>query len=465
MSTTGVNMVKSTPHSYACEGLPGRKPCPRSRKGDKDGVCYNHNMMNVCPDCSKAHDDVRDGIDPSAALQHPTNVNVVTRSMGNQASPSQSDSAAGNSKIFDPVLFYVATSRDTSRRSDVAHLVATYFSDELVNNAKTLLWRTSSSDVIGEVVRRKSTDERTRKEANAQDIYDAMKKLEDKKCLPIFALESSQYHLIPKVQPCELLEYSVTERMAQFECKLERMSESMDLLSNQNAMMRDELSAVSSRPRPDAPEIQIIHVDSPRNPASAPSRDKPSYSGTAKANLTRTSAKASKLLDPSEVLDPRKELKNLLQSQGGIRLGSVTSLMSDDSTTAMADADGFQLPKEQRKRMQRSDDKALHKRRRPQNVIRGKGADFKSLKGSEPDREIYVYRLEMTTSEDDMKEFLTSHNISIRKILEVTDPKWNTKSFRVGVPASQLELALGLDWPESVCVRRWWYIPQKKDTE
>lgn len=464
-------MVLTPMHDFACEGLPNGQPCPRRRKGEKENVCYNHNMLNLCPECSKAYDDERDGVTRATPLVGAGNANPAetrtTRSRSNQ--PNEDDDSC---VIHDPVLCYVASSRDTSRRSDISHLVAAYFAEDLINEAKSLLWKRASRDVIGDLLRRKTTDERTRKEANAQDIYDAMKKLEDKSCLPEFGVKSHQWHLMPKVKPCELLDYSITERMTQLETKFERMSESIDLLSNQNSLMRTELASVS-RPRPTAESASVINIptiqvdsDDVTNGLPRPvniqsqsqrqnSRGSDSYAGKLKP-----SAKASKSV-LSKVPDPFKGLRvSLGTGLGTENSGSVTSLVSDDAWPDI-DSDSFQLPGEQQRRMQRADNKDVKKRRRPQKVIKGKGEEFKSLKGSEPNRDIYVYRLLLSTTEEDVREFLSDAQIVIRNLVEITDPKWSTKSYRVSLPSSQLNTALELEWPLNVCVRKWRFVPRK----
>ena len=168
-------------HNNACSGLPNGQPCPYGRRGDKDNVNFNVHMMDLCPDCSKFHDAEKNGV-PLSSLPDPlpSDTTRSTRSKSQSAQVNDSENL-----IIDPVLCYVAASRDTSRKIDIAHMVAANFSEDLVYEAKTLLWQRVNSDVIGDCVKRQTTDKRSGKEANVIDIYDAMKKMEDKKCLPV----------------------------------------------------------------------------------------------------------------------------------------------------------------------------------------------------------------------------------------------------------------------------------------
>ena len=56
--------------------------------------------------------------------------------VSDSARGSSDGSACGLVPIYDPVLCYVANVRNSSRRSDISHLVATYFSLQAIDNAK-----------------------------------------------------------------------------------------------------------------------------------------------------------------------------------------------------------------------------------------------------------------------------------------------------------------------------------------
>lgn len=437
-------------HNEPCQGLPNGQPCPFKRKGEKDKVCFNHNMKDLCPVCSKAHDDERDGLAPTH-LQNPSEKGAIARDpkISTRSQSGQGTNDARNcSCIVDPVLCYVASARESSRKDDLVHLVAAYFSSQLVNDAKATLWNSCPNDVIGDFTRRQNTDKRTGKEAHIQDIYDAMKKLDENKLLPCFVVRYTELHLLPKSKPSELLHYSVTERVSQLEAKLERFSQSVDLVSNQNAIMRNDIDLMrrAAHVRPPLPTVNVqppdVSITQPR-----PQDKTPSYSGAAKNGMEKT------LTLPSVDRIPAPKSLSDLSSQQAHLSGSWTSLSSAGGP------DNFKMPSEQQRRLRRAEDKSA--RRRPQKVIRGTAASFNTLQGAEPNRDIYVHRLLLTTTEDDVRQFLDQSNIKVIAMHEMNDPNWKTKGYRVTMPASDLDSALGLEWPKNVCVRRWWFAPQK----
>lgn len=442
-------------HNNPCQGLPDGRPCPRKRRGEKDKVCFNHNMYDLCPECSKAFDDERNGVDVTP-VNSAGNSTVISETRQSTRSQSSLGAAAATESrcIFDPVLCYVASARETSKKNDISHLVSAYFASELVTEAKTTLWNSAPSDVIGEYTRRQNTDKRTCTEAHVQDIYDAMRKLDEKKCLPCFAVKATDLHLLPKAQPGELLDYSVTERVGQLERKLDRFSETIDLVCNSNASLRDEMETLrrTVHALPPAINIQTPTAGSSRTDTDSRNTGKSSsYSGAAKnANdETTTNVKSS---DPTFLPIP----DNLDRGHSG-NWPSMSSLGSANNNK-----DDFEIPRENQRRMDRARDKS--KRRRPTKVYKGTGDDFNSLKGSEPDRDIYVFRLLHSVTDADIRSFLDSKNIEIRKLQQISDDAWNTKSFKVTVCASQLKDALELAWPKNVCVRRWRFVPKTSKT-
>lgn len=428
---------KSAPvpkHNNPCEGLPNKQPCPQRLVGDKDGVVYNHNFLDLCGDCSQVHDDVRDGKITIESLNQMLSNNGAPDSRSTRASNRGGTAAEVGTEpcIFDPVLCYVASARETSTRKDIVQMVAAYFAGDLVSEAKTVLWKCASGGELGDMTKRKNTDERTGKEANVMDIYDGMRKLEEVRKLPTFGVKAAQLHLLPKVQPSELLEYSVTERVSQLEDKFERYMKTVDLLSDQNAALRNEVADLRRQPPGPPPPTNAGPAAQPPGRGHDQSSKKTMYSGAVKSNIQQNTS----------------QLPNLTNTNNShVTEGASSSSGGGDA----GDPNGFRLPTDQLKRG-----------RRRQKVVTGKGANFHTLQGSEPDRSIYVYRLLLTTTEDDLRKFLTESNIVIRgKMEELAKPEWTTKSYKVTLPASQQATALGLEWPENVCVRPWHYYPKK----
>jgi hypothetical protein len=196
-------------------------------------------MMYICTDCSNATDTWK--ANPNASSMATNNGKQRSRRvaakqvLSTQAeSPStgtdQSTESPSEITVFDPVLCYLASARDRSKKIDTIHLASAYFADSLIIRAKTKLWESSPAGIIGDFVNRKNTDGRSSKEAHVQDILDAMNKLDDMERIPTFAVKSDELYLLPKTSPNELLEYSVTERVSSVEEKLRRLAEAVDLI-------------------------------------------------------------------------------------------------------------------------------------------------------------------------------------------------------------------------------------------
>ena len=99
----------------------------------------------------------------------------------------------------------------------------------------------------------------------------------------------------------------------------------------------------------------------------------------------------------------------------------------------------------------------------PCNGIKGTGEEYRSLGGVEATREIYIYRVCKGAKPEDLKDFATNKvNLDVRDLTLVSDPTWDTQSFKLSLPASQLDAALKADWPAGICVRRWWFSPHKR---
>ena len=95
---------------------------------------------------------------------------------------------------------------------------------------------------------------------------------------------------------------------------------------------------------------------------------------------------------------------------------------------------------------------------RKKKIISGTktGDKFKTLRGNEPNRDIFIYRVHKDTKMADLQEFAVSEGFTVRKLTDVSDlSRWHTQSFILTVPVSQLEKALAPDsWPEGIYVRR-----------
>ena len=65
-----------------------------------------------------------------------------------QNMPTFTGSAQGEDIVFDSVLGYLAAWRDSCRKSDLVHLVSNHFDSMTIENAKKVLWSSSSANDV-----------------------------------------------------------------------------------------------------------------------------------------------------------------------------------------------------------------------------------------------------------------------------------------------------------------------------
>ena len=83
------------------------------------------------------------------------------------------------------------------------------------------------------------------------------------------------------------------------------------------------------------------------------------------------------------------------------------------------------------------------------------------MKGDpEPSRDIFVYRVDPSTSEENMMDYIVAKGLTVHNVECVSKPVSRYKSFCVTIPASQLNNAFeAAMWPEGV--KMWRFLPQK----
>ena len=351
--------------------------------------------------------------------------------------------------IHDPILGYIAAWRDVSRKTEISHIVSNHFDRESIDAAKKLLWEKCSVDIIGAMPGRRDTDDRSRKVAHIDDIFDAMRKLDDADSLPNMAVTAHQLRLLPKAAPGELLSISVVERLDRFDHIVTSIVSRLDDLSNENSRLRDS----SSLPLP------TINIDSQLHGST--STTTASYAGV--TNKTKQKKKKNPAIvimpdnsDPSYVT-PVVSAPSAPTSL--TRLPGLEQLLvpRDDSmsrdNSLSRDKDGFALSSNEKRRNQR-----VNARRK--KAIAGTAAWYGTLRGDPPNRDVYIYRVHMEATIEDLRKFAISQDLTIKKLSDISNPEYDTKSYILTVPATQLDKSLNPDtWPEGICVRR--YFPPR----
>ena len=126
------------------------------------------------------------------------------------------------------------------------------------------------------------------------------------------------------------------------------------------------------------------------------------------------------------------------------------SEVSNCSRTLQDDDNGFQRPNYVRK-----DEKRQEAKRR--RIIFGKShTQSGSFKGApEPSRELFIYRVDPSTTDSQISSYLNDNNFTVREISCISNPNARFKSFKLKVPATEFQKLFNETlWPEGVRIRK-----------
>ena len=138
---------------------------------------------------------------------------------------------------------------------------------------------------------------------------------------------------------------------------------------------------------------------------------------------------------------------------GGLSdLLNTTQMASADSKNyqnASIEADGFKFPK---------------KKKRP-TVIVGKGSSSASVKGApEPSRDAFLYRIDKETNSENLVDYLSDKNITVRQVVCMSKQESAFKSFKITVAVSNFSALFDPNlWPEGVRIRK--FYKNRKTTQ
>ena len=175
---------KSVVKMPACEGLPNAK-CPSNARGDD--VSFTQGDLWLCLNC----ENVR-----FQSNVHNTNVKQVNSDEASHLAKTQ--------VIVQPMLTYIVYALQSGTADKVKNAVLGYFANDQIQGAKDCLWENCNTPIIGDKQRRKDSSVRSDKEANVQDIINAISKLDEKEKMPCFAIDAYSLYMIPRSHPEEL---------------------------------------------------------------------------------------------------------------------------------------------------------------------------------------------------------------------------------------------------------------------
>ena len=126
------------------------------------------------------------------------------------------DNAASkqNNVIINEVLAYVNAYRHSCNKRKMREVCASYFKDDEIFSAKNML-HNENPTLFGELIKRQDTKDRSKEEANLDDIYDWFRKLDDQDISVTIC--ASNIKKMPKFNPEEAEQTSMLERLIKLE--------------------------------------------------------------------------------------------------------------------------------------------------------------------------------------------------------------------------------------------------------
>ena len=113
------------------------------------------------------------------------------------------------------MLTYVNTVINNSSIDNILKIVVNFYNSNDILLAKKLMWQTCDNDIIGSLMSRHNSRTRPQADANAADIIDAMKLLDQRSAIPMFAASATDK--LPLRLPEELNLVCISERLSKVE--------------------------------------------------------------------------------------------------------------------------------------------------------------------------------------------------------------------------------------------------------
>lgn len=446
-----------------CEG-PSNLRCP-SNKNDSS-VKFSQGDLWLCAQCHEIRFPRESGDCNNADNGDSDQTSLKLRPQ--HGNPS--GNAPKTQIIVQPLLTYIVFALQSGTAEKVKNAALGYFSNQDIQNAKDSLWDNSDTSIIGDKQRRKDSSVRTEKEANTQDIINAIVKLEERAQMPCFVIDAYSLHVIPRSHPEELCDISLADRLNRLEQRINSLQEAMDSVICENISLREGTdknihpsysAVVNQRPQLAKPPTVSHSVENTsgnqhdmnavrQHSAAQISIQNENWSGRGsrafrgRRGLTHSSGLPRQLTERSRSfasLDHANSVQGLSASQLSLNVGSEGGTSSS-----------FMLPRHSRRKQQRQTKR---------QVVTGRGQPNTRLRGApEPVRDLFIFRVDNDTSVEDIKHYIENIGYSVKGLDCVSNVNAKFKSFKLTVPVSEFkELFDEKIWPPGVRVRR--FIPPR----
>ena len=345
--------------------------------------------------------------------------------------------------VYNHVLAYCQAFLHNTDVNTVAKAAGSYFSEYDLMEARKLLKTKFTPQLAGleisKTESRRSTPQRSSSAMIAQDITDAVYKLMDTNMnIQFVTLDLKK---LPILQPFSVVERSVAEKVLSLEKKLQKMEEmNEEMINEQNSRISrverglqctNERNGKHKLHENEFPSLPNKTTDVPHIGLATPWNTPLSLNGGANGQHSRS-------------------------KQGPQRVESTQNESSDNTGE-------WQIPREHRKRENRSNIKTtsdgIQHPRRIQGTATGTGVKA----GPGPSHDLWVCNVDKDTDDEDMKKFIEeggsnkSGKVTVRLWEPRYKPEWDNKRFRLTIPLCDYNRVFNAEfWPENVWIKKYW---------
>ena len=304
--------------------------------------------------------------------------------------------------VLQPILAYVHYALQSGTADAIKKAVLGLFTVNNIKEAKDILFQHADNSITGAVKSRQDGVTRTQSEADAQDIINAMIKLDRASSMPIFAVPSLQLGIIPRSHPEELNNITLVDKLHQLDEKWTRCQELMDRALCENMALTERVTILEQHRAPAYSTVlsgtahactSIEQNSTVRNveyPLPRPQRIQ-DYRAAHRPEATPASGHRSNTVTTgSQLRVPGTQQANSVMKGSQLRVPDAKHIRSVDNTdntsirSGASGTSGFQYQRQYQKKLQRQNKpKIITGTNKPQ------GSASSTCKGApEPDRHL-----------------------------------------------------------------------------
>jgi hypothetical protein len=373
--------------------------------------------------------------DPKLLCNNDAHTNV-TRTTRGSTKDMNNTVVSPPQPIINAVLTFAVFGMSSSTFDKNLKVIMSSFSDAEIIDAKNILFNTCGKQLDRLIVRADSI-QRTAKMANTQDILMSLTKLDRINAVPLFVVDAMGLCRIPRINPEEIHEVAIAEKLAMLEAKVNMLDQAVAVNTNNHIIMKQQMSRSS--------EQLVTSINQPVNKHN--DKQGTTYAASLKAKPTpRIIAHGG--ARPKETIVPTTHIINNANVRGGVASSSQQVGQSTASSSIQND-EGFGIQRNQRRKEKRL-------------TIRGTATNCTVKGAPEPIRELFISRVDNSTTTNVLKQHLHNNNINVIDLSQLSNELSKFKSFKLTVPRSLFaSLFDGNLWPSGVNVRK--YIPPRSN--